>query len=150
MIDTFSPPLHIIGGLLHHRRKTISSAGSTSFPHLPVQGEWVGGQQAVDSFPPAASRRTKKKKNHLFDPWKKGGVGSLTARAQRETRAKYASIVWQWEGSWEIWATAVRIFGSLKWLPVGARSSLPSEIISSIYLLTGGLVMIVLVWLFFS
>lgn len=32
LIDVFSSPLHIIGGLLHHWRETISSTGSTSFP----------------------------------------------------------------------------------------------------------------------
>lgn len=39
-------------------------------------------------------------KKHIFNLWKKGGVGSWAATAQRENAPKSASIVWHWRGRW--------------------------------------------------
>lgn len=65
--------------------------------HSTVERVCVGGQQALYSFLQAASQQSKK---HLFNLWKKGGVGFWAATAQREKPPKSASIVWHWRGRW--------------------------------------------------
>lgn len=148
LIGIFSPPLHIIGGLLHHWTKKISSTGSTSFP-IWLCREWVGGQQAVDSFLPAARQHKKKNNNNYSIHEKREELGSLNSSRTKRDTAEICKYCLALGRQLKIWATAEELW-IFKVIPCGSRIA-ASKWNYHVYLSADrGLVMIVLIWLFFS